>query len=441
MASFFGKVVDYLFSNSGEFDPETVQANVKKNNFSSIAAKASEGILQFPLIVSDTIDFDTAVLVSKACERSYAAFVQVIFSMNKDLADAGAANVSDYLRRFHQNDGQTTTDSDRGELDDIIESFVVNGKDPDVTFECELHIPEKPIMAKLLVEELRPYIEDFCNTKLNDLYQPEQLSKTPTSINMEGFREQPKQVVYARTLKEATDKPNDTRKGDHLSPNYNGFPAELLSGEVKKANEMQPTFIVLHLVKKVKNGENVTYDLTIGIKCTLHLVKSAEYISNLTDACEYKGTLFRFIKWTSGEIGFIRDFVLRMDLFEKETKNRVMSNSKWWEALKKRARAAKLSKVSADRLLPNATFVFSKAEADAIKANFGYDLLNPSVAVSLMKEYFLLGYIVVDSSDETVRVMYDGQKNFQFYTFTALERENNNQERAFKQMLRDVKKM
>lgn len=215
-----------------------------------------------------------------------------------------------------------------------------------------------------------------------------------------------------------------------------------MSGEVKKANEMQPTFIVMHLVKKSPTGgENIKYDITIGIKCTIHAVKSAEYISNLVDACEYKGTLFRFIKWTSGEIGFLRDFVLRMDLFEKETKNRIMSNSGWWEALKKRARSAKLSKVGERRLLPNATFIFSREEADSIKANFGYDLLSPAVARALMKEYFLLGYIVVDASDETVRVLYDGQAKFQFYTFTALERENSNQERAFKQMLRDVKKM
>jgi hypothetical protein len=37
--------------------------------------------------------------------------------------------------------------------------------------------------------------------------------------------------------------------------------------------------------------------------------------------------------------------------------------------------------------------------------------------------------------------MYDGQSKFQIYTFASLERENNNQERVFKQMLRDVKKM
>ena len=434
MASFFGNVIDFIFDKTNAFNPETVEANVKKNNFSSIAAKASEGILQFPLIISDTVDYDTAILIAKACERSYGAFVQVIFSMNQDLADAGAGNVSDYLKVFHQNDGQSTTDTDKGSLGDIIESFSFTDPKTETIFECELYTPKQPIMVQRLKEELRPYIEDFCMTKLNDLYQPERISKTATSINMEGFREPEKQVVYARTLKEATDKPTDNRN--------ESFPAELLSGEVKKANEMQPLFLVIHLVKKSPNGgENIRYNITIGIKCTLHLVKSAEYISNLVDACEYKGTLFRFIRWTSGEISFLRDFVLRMDLFEKETKNRVMSNSGWWEALKKRARNAKMSKIGNNRLLPNATFVFSRSEVDNIKANYGYDLLSPSVAKSLMKEYFLLGYVVVDASDETVRVMYDGQSKFQFYTFASLERENNNQERAFKQMLRDVKKM
>ena len=435
MASFFGNVIDFIFDKTDAFNPDKVKANVNKNNFSSIAAKASEGILQFPLIVSDTIDYDTAILVSKACERSYASFVQVIFSMNQDLADAGAGNVSDYLKVFHQNDGQVTTDSDRGSVSDIIESFSFKDPKTQESITCELYCPESPIMVKRLKEELRPYIEDFCLTKLNDIYNPERISQTPTSINMEDWRDKPKRVVYSNTLKEAADKPTDPR-GDK------GFPTELMSGEVKKANEMQPTFLVMHLIKKSPNGgENIKYDITIGIKCTIHAVKSAEYISNLVDACEYKGTLFRFIKWTSGEIGFLRDFVLRMDLFEKETKNRVMSNSGWWEALKKRARSAKMSKVGDRRLLPNATFIFSKEEADSIKANFGYDLLSPAVARSLMKEYFLLGYIVVDASDETVRVMYDGQSKFQFYTFTALERENMNQERAFKQMLRDVKKM
>ena len=279
-------------------------------------------------------------------------------------------------------------------------------------------------MVADLKAQLKPYLEDFCLTKLNDLYQPERIVNAQTSLSMEGWREQPKKVTYAHTLMEA----------DNANVAFQ-------SSEVKKANELQPTFIKVHIVKKVPNGNNIEYNFVVGIKCTIHVVRSTEFISNLVDACEYKGTLFRFVKWTSGEIGFLSDFVLRMDLFEKEVKNKAASKSGWWDALKQRARSAKMSKVASDRLLPNATFVFTREEADTIKANYGYDLLNVSVARSLMKEYFLLGYICVDASDETVRIMFDGQSKFQFNTFKSLERENSNQERAFKEMLRDVKKM
>ena len=426
MASFFGTVIDFIFDKTDAFNPDKVDSTVKRNNFSSISAKASEGILQFPMIVSDGLSYETVTLISKACERSYASFANVVFSMNQDFADVGSGNVSDYLHRFHQNDGQSTTDTDRGSLSDIIETLQFKDPKSETVYECELYQPSQPIMTAELKSQLRPYLEDFCMTKLNDLYQPERLVNAQTTLSMEGWREEPKRVTYAHTLMEADERSK---------------PALFQSGEVKKANELQPTFIKVHIVKKVPGGSNIEYNFVVGIKCTVHLVRSTEFINNLVDACEYKGGLFRFIKWTTGEIGFLKDFVLRMDLFEKEVKAKASSTSGWWEALKKRARAAKMTKVVADRLLPNATFVFTRDEADIIKANYGYDLLNVTVAHNLMKEYFLLGYVVVDASDETVRIMYDGQSKFQFITFAALERDNNNQERAFKQMLRDVKKM
>lgn len=424
MASFFGNVVDFIFDKTDAFNPDKIDNTVKRNNFSSLSAKASEGILQFPMIVSDSISYETATMISKACERSYASFANIVFSMNQDFADVGSGNVSDYLHRFHQNDGQSTTDTDRGSLNDIIETLQFKDPKSDVLYECELYQPSSPIMVADLKAQLKPYLEDFCLTKLNDLYQPERIVNAQTSLSMEGWREQPKKVTYAHTLMEA----------DNANVAFQ-------SSEVKKANELQPTFIKVHIVKKVPNGNNIEYNFVVGIKCTIHVVRSTEFISNLVDACEYKGTLFRFVKWTSGEIGFLSDFVLRMDLFEKEVKNKAASKSGWWDALKQRARSAKMSKVASDRLLPNATFVFTREEADTIKANYGYDLLNVSVARSLMKEYFLLGYICVDASDETVRIMFDGQSKFQFNTFKSLERENSNQERAFKEMLRDVKKM
>jgi len=200
---------------------------------------------------------------------------------------------------------------------------------------------------------------------------------------------------------------------------------------------MQPTFLSLRVQRGGPAASRVEYNLILGIKCTLHVIPSEEYISNLVAACEYKGKLFRFIKWTTGEINFVRDFVLNLDIFKKTTKSRAGVNSHWWDALKHRANDAKISKLEATRLLPNTTLVMSREEVDEIRANYGYDLLSPGIASRVMKEYFLLGLVVISTSDEIVQVLYDGQKGFQTYTFKALERETNESERTLKELLKN----
>ena len=414
MASFFGKMMDYLLDDKKSvFDDieKVVITNPKKNNFSSIASKASEGILQFPVIISNSIDYDTAVLVSKACERSYAGFVKTVFSMNADMSDTDSDNISDYLTTFHQNMG-SSLDSD-GSLRDMVESYT--GSFPEKNEEnikMRFLEPNKKVMTSQDIEEMKPYVENFCLTKLNDLYQPRKISQ----VALESI----------------------------VNPTRPAAQKVFVDSEVKKANELQPTFIELEVTRSSKDSDNkrsICYRINIGIKATLHMVNSAEYISNLVDACEYKGTLFRFIKWTTGEINFIRDFVLRMDLFKKETKNLAISKSHWWNALKKRAREAKISKVSDKRLLPNATFVISRSEVDYIKSNFGYDLMNDGIIKSIMKEYFLLGIVIVDTASELCHIRFDGQNKYQLLTFKALEREGGNVERQFKEMLRASKRM
>ena len=412
--------VDKAFQDNNENNIiDRTRANVRRNNYSSIAAKATEGILQFPVLVSNSIDYEDAVIIMKACERAYAGFIQVIFSMNADMVDVGANNMSEFIRRFHQNDGITSVDTDADNLSKAMrlsnesasledELFIVN---------CSAVQPSAPIMGAALKEAMKPYIDNFNMTKLNDVYSPRRISQVGTTIDMEDARgQEPKLRKHHHIVKEAN--------------------VVLSSGDVKKANELQPTFINLEL-QRGNAKQPVTYHVTLGIKCTLHVIPSDEFISNLVNACEYKGKLFRFIKWTTGEINFIRDFVLNLDVFKKTTKSRAGVNSHWWDALKRRATDAKISKLETTRMLPNTTLVLTREEADEIKANFGYDVMNPSVASRIMKEYFLLGFVVLSASEEIAHVLYDGQKSFQTYTLKALERENSNTERTLKELLKN----
>lgn len=454
---------------------DSAEDNVRNNNFSSIAAKASEGILQFPVIISDSIDYETAVIITKALERNYATFMQTIISMNATTSDVNAHNISTYLRRFHDNGMSNTVDSDGRFGDDVSvgsmraaltgsnESYnrehLISFKDPkneNVEFTCEFYNPGKVILNNVLKEELKYYLEAYCLEKLNDKFQPVKLENAGFTIPM--F--EAKNMTYNQLKKEneKLHKDNESLKGqlkdqkDRYTRDTNnlrnrfevkhGKDVNLLPTDVRKANELQPTFIKVTIKRSDRETRTmVDYNIIIGIKATLHLAKSAEYVTNLVDACEYKGTLFRFIKWTTGEISFLRDYVLRMDEFSKETTGRVTNNSHWWEALKRRARDAKMSKVKTNRLLPNASFVFTVDEVEYIKANFGYDLLSSKMAKQLMKEYFLLGYVVLDMANEVAHIMYDGQKDFQLMTFRNLERESVNSERQFKDALKAMRQM
>ncbi|MDY5646960.1 MAG: hypothetical protein SPF22_08160 [Candidatus Onthovivens sp.] len=543
MASFFGRLFD-LFNDESDSNWEDVLLNgfdhAKDNNFSSIASKASEGILQFPVLTSDTVGYENAVLVSKALERAYASFTQVVFSMNKELSDVHAKNVSDYLHKFHQNTNSNLDSRANGIPGRSFESFTFSDPKRNAIYTCNITIPSgvNNRMVAKLKEQLKPYLEDFCMTKINDLYQPRSVINAKCLIDMEGYygdnryeydiltesrhgrrggrhrgrnnnnndndnNKEPFNTPRIVNSDKDNDKNNPSPSGDNNNPDtnkpsgdknnpdkkqhsavekernkrnnhsngnnnnlrnrfflpnnrntgnlhggYSANPNELIKApiltaqDVKKSNELQPTMLTLQ-IQRTKDGQLVRYEINVGIKTTLHLVPSEEFITNMVDACEYKGTLFRYIRWSTGEIEFIRDFVLRMDQFKKETRNRVVGNSKWWEALKSRARSANISRVKADRLLPNTTLVFSLTEVDHIKANYGYDLLSFKMANQLMKEYFLLGYVVVDDASEVVHILYDGQTKFQTFTFRALQRENSDESnvKTFSKLLKAARQM
>ena len=57
-----------------------VHSNTLKG--SSIARMSATSTLQFPVIMSRSVNIDTASAVTKAVERQYAIFVQMVISMN-----------------------------------------------------------------------------------------------------------------------------------------------------------------------------------------------------------------------------------------------------------------------------------------------------------------------------------------------------------------------
>jgi hypothetical protein len=158
----------------------------------------------------------------------------------------------------------------------------------------------------------------------------------------------------------------------------------------------------------------------------MHPVTSEEMVTNVVGACKNNSKIFNFIRWTTGEISFFKDFLLNMQEIKDDVFNRSSGSSAWWITLKRRRALAKIKNLTftPGHLLPNATLVMSIDETEFIKSEYGFDLMDTSFADKVMKQYFLLSLVIVDNSSMIAHFLFDGQTSYQTYTFGALEKEN-----------------
>ena len=87
--------------------------------------------------------------------------------------------------------------------------------------------------------------------------------------------------------------------------------------------------------------------------------------------------------------------------------------------------------------MPNATVVITIEELNAIKVEHGFDLMDPGMMRKIMNEYFLLAFVIVDTSQEIAYFMFDGQNEPQAMSFQGLEKENNNKN-DFKEKRKEI---
>ena len=202
---------------------------------------------------------------------------------------------------------------------------------------------------------------------------------------------------------------------------------KLSDSDVKKANELVPTTLSVTMQEMNDNvfGGNRTYIL--GIKGLMHPVNSNDIVSNLIDGHKAGNKFFNFIRATSGEISFLKDFIFCVNEIKEDTiKKYAKDGTHWWSTLKKRRMLAKMrNRFGKSQLLPNASIVCSMEEIVEMKDVYGIDLMNPVHVKKIMDRYFLLGFAIVDEAQELCYFIFDGENEYQALSFKGLEKENN----------------
>lgn len=384
----------------------------------SLSRKAMEGTVQFPALVTSSLDIETAQIITKALERNYATFVQIVFSMDPNLAPSDGKNGSDYIRKFHQNmnvksgafgignfilnDNATLVENDKY----VILSGVYEGSTARIVASNK--------------EQLIDLMEHVRHDILNHKYTP--------TFEVKGMKQDTGSVSFGKQSKE----PNFSK--DLLKDN-----------DVKKSNELVATTLHIRIHMLDKDGKSAAdMDFIVGVKATMHIVKSDDMIENMVGVCTNDDGVFNFLRWTTGEISFFKDFLFNINNTKHDVYKASSGSSPWWLALKRRKSLSKITDAvpfTKKRILPNATIVMSADEVELIKSEYGYDLFNPIFVNKIMQSYFLLGFVIVDTSAQIAHFVYDGQNDFQSLTFSALEKVNTSDERKFKDMLKVINRI
>ena len=102
----------------------------KRNTVGSVAKRASNLILVFPVLVSTSLSIQTAAIISKAVERKCVALLQILFSA---INLTNATDLYEYIGQFHGNlNKQLDLDEFLNAVDRLSESGVIEITDAEI---------------------------------------------------------------------------------------------------------------------------------------------------------------------------------------------------------------------------------------------------------------------------------------------------------------------
>lgn len=423
---------------------------------SNIAKEAKGLTAVFPVLVSESVSVEQAQMVAKAAERKYVTMFQMLFAASQ-ITDAKSAQ--SYLKKFHNNITSSLDLSDMT-VDDVIDFANKLDEEVQTTALTNARITEatKAVLedlafnenyTKVLAENLNPV--SLNNYKVKTVfgdYKATQVSEAgddyytvedrTDSTEWEGRDDNNGNVYKQRTNTTTRRTPITARdraatlkdKNATLKDKADIISKQIVTTDIKKANEATPSLMIINFVTQADGRDNeIVNTAVIGVKCVIHYIPSSEMMNRMVLKNTDRRGLLNFIRATTGEIQFFRDFLFAIDRakIDAVAKTNKGSNSRIWKMLEIRANRSKMNTTArADNAACAAItmLVLSKAEVDIIKQSYRLDLSKASTMLSVMKGYNFIGVAVIDEVNEKVDFLYDdGTKNFETISFMSLERE------------------
>ena len=424
----------------------------------SIARGANDATIQFPCLVSRSCPIDMANSCMRLLDRTYAEFVKIYFSMNNTIDISVDPTPAHYLKKYHQNLSLESKDSP---IHDDTEVYVTEDKNVCLTYSPTLkgYFSIKEENAR----QLRPILSEFDLRPFPDIYVEadgrrgnpnhrqnptggrnsdegrQYQNQRPTTINItvpkgvpfpDVKKPTPKEIQAAAfnagMTKKLRDDAEERRKNENIGATIGkNVPApKLTDSDAQKANDMMPYGVEIRLMAINGNEEFVNYmTFIVGVKAVLHPIDSDDMSTNIIRTLSNSSNLFNFIRWTTGEIAFFKDFLLNVKNIKDDVRGRANGGNPYFAALKRAKNVGlSVSTLGVNKMIPNATIIITDTDVEYLKSR-GYDLTNVKIAKLLMIKLFLMTFIILDEASRTISILYDGSDDFQIYSIESLEKD------------------
>ena len=349
-------------------------------SFKSINSATKDLVLTFPVMFSRNMELATAELIARALEAKYANLVKMLLTA---MAITNATDAIDYVKNIHSN------------------MQFNNGIDVDDYLTINRKLSNESGAMVMFTPGTKAVYENYKHSLKHSL------------------------PITNQIINEADSKRDDnkSRKNKDDKPGVIKFDQDKLD----KANQQMPLMMKVNFISKA-SGKPITTAAYLGIKCKLFDVTGLDIIQRIVSKNSSAISLFNFIRATSQEIGFWRDFVFALSKAKVDaiSNARNGSSSKMWKALEQRATKSKLNQFFRQKNDATAitSLLVTTDEVEELKKNNDIDLSKSNVARKIMSDYNLLCIGIIDETTESVALIFDtGDDEYELVRFKSLKKD------------------
>lgn len=414
----------------------------------SISRYTKDLVMSFPMLCDNSLPVSTVTMINKANERTVISMLQMLFSA----INMQGTNGVDILKALHKNISNPNMEDIMDALDSLSESANFTSYER-ALFEAHIRDIAKMIQKENLQPSPSYPVSSFSEHSLSDFiamrrrgdlmitealsedeeddYKRNQERRARRKDDREEEKRKEEKDKYERDeSKWYSDMDNQThdRAQDEENLLNSINTKRLVDSDVKKANEIQPSLMVVNYYSSVDGStQAVQKSFVAGVKSRAISVDAIDIVDRLIAKDRAKLSFVNLVRAHTKEISLFKDLIFCTKQAKLDAKNAVKKGpaAQIWNLLSLRSSKGAFNKFR--RKGNDATaitgLVVSAETVEYMKKVHKFDLMKPQNTKLIMQAYNLMSIWICDETTEAVHYIMDGNSSYEVVSYNGLEKE------------------